>query len=122
MTLAMLPGMTNAMTPHALAGWIVREGIIAEGMTYTDASRTWGISLPTLNRVMNGVAVSPRFYALIERRLGLPRRFLVQVIARDLDAIRAADVDRTLRDFVMRELETDEPPKSGRSGRRSRTQ
>lgn len=105
MTLAMLPGMTEAMTPHVLVGWIVREGIIGEGMTFTDASRRWGVSLPTLNRVMNGVPVSARFYAVIERHLGLPRRFLTLVIEQNAEAIRKADVDRAVRDFVLLEMD-----------------
>lgn len=95
-----------------LVGWIVRDGIINEGMTFTDASRRWPIALPTLNRLMNTGSVSLRFYRVAEKNLGLPHKLLDHVADGNTAAIRAIpQMDENLRTLILREL-GGEPPRS----------
>jgi hypothetical protein len=108
----------DKMTPCQLVGWIVRDGIINQGMPYSEASRRWGMSLPTLNRLMNTGKVSLRFYRIAERNLGLPTRFLEMIADRDVDAIRRlSGVDEYVRSYILKSLRepTDDLPHQGRS-------
>ena len=84
--------MTTPMDPHALVGWVIREGIQRSGTRYTQAARTWHISLPTLNRMMSGQPVSLMFYRVAERELGMPWNLLDHILDGDVAAVRAAPI------------------------------
>lgn len=112
-----LPAMTELMDRQKIVGWIVRDGITNQGITYTEAARRWPISLPTLNRLMNTGNVGMRFLRLAEKNLDLPHKFLDLVLDGDVQGIAALDeLDRGLRDYVVKELGSDPP--AGRAGRR----
>lgn len=110
-----LPSMTEPMNRHRLVGWIVRDAIINEGITFTEASRRWPIALPTLNRLMNTGNVGLRFYRLAEKNLPtLPPGILEMVIDGKVDTIRQLPgLNENLRSYILRELEA-EPPSSRR--------
>ena len=115
---------TEQMSPHELAGWVVREGIMRNGLKYTQAARQWHISLPTLNRMMNGEAVSLMFYRVAERGIGLPWNLLDHVLNGDVSAVRAAPTveggvfDESLKADILREMSGGKPP-SKRTTRRA---
>lgn len=113
-----LPAMTELMDRQRIVGWIVRDGITNRGITYTEAARTWPISLPTLNRLMNSGNVGMRFLRLAEKNLDLPLKFLDLVIDGNVRAIAELDgLEPSLRDYVVKELGGNEP-----APRRSRRQ
>lgn len=106
-----LPAMTDLMDRQKLVGWIVRDGITNQGITYTQAARRWPISLPTLNRLMSSGNVGMRFLRLAEKNLDLPHKFLDMVLDGDTAAIVELDgLERSLRDYVVKELGGNEPP------------
>lgn len=111
-----LPVMTELMDRQRLIGWIVRDGITNQGITYTEAARRWPISLPTLNRLMNTGNVGMRFLRLAERNLDLPLKFLDLVLDGDVEAIAELDgLEKSVRDYVIKELGGNErPPRRSR--------
>jgi len=110
-----LPDMTELMDRQRLVGWIVRDGITNQGITYSEAARTWPISLPTLNRLMNTGNVGMRFLRLAEKNLGLPHKLLDMVIDGDVAAIERVDgIDEPARAYIVRELGGSLPPKRTR--------
>lgn len=118
------PMATEQMDPHELAGWVVREGIMRNGMKYTQAARAWHISLPTLNRMMAGQAVGLMFYRVAERGIGLPWNLLDHILNSDVAAVRATPAvedgvfDESLKAHILREMTGGKPP-SKRGTRRA---
>lgn len=105
----MLYVTTDPMDRHKLVGWIVRDQIIRSETTFSEAARQWGISRPTLNRLMFTGVVRPLMYAKAEKNLGLPDRLLSYVAAGDTRSIRdLPGLDETLRAFILRELGHDQ--------------
>jgi hypothetical protein len=103
--------MEELMDRAKLVGWIVRDGINASGLPYTEAARRWPMSLPTLNRLMSGVVVSARFYRIAERNLDLPRGLLDHVLNDDAEAVKAMDIDEPLRTYILTEMGASPTPK-----------
>jgi hypothetical protein len=100
-----LPSMTDLMDRQKIVGWIVRDGITNQGITYSEAARRWPISLPTLNRLMSSGNVGMRFLRLAERNLDLPHKLFDLVIDGDVDRIgELPGLDATLREYIVREL------------------
>lgn len=93
------------MDRQRLVGWIVRDSILNAGIGYSEASRRWPISLPTLNRLMSTGNVGVRFYRTAELNLGLPRGLLEMVIDGDVEGIRnLPDLAEPLRTYIVTEL------------------
>jgi hypothetical protein len=112
-----MPAMTDLMDRQRIVGWIVRDGITNQGLTYTEAARRWPISLPTLNRLMTTGNVGLRFLRLAEKNLDLPLKLLDLVLDGDVDRIRALpDLEPSLREYIVRELGGggDEPKRARR--------
>lgn len=100
-----MPDMTQLMDRQKLVGWIVRDQIIRQGLSFSEAARRWGISLATLNRLMNTGVVRERFYAIAEKNLGLPDRLLTHVADGDIAAVRdRTGINEDLKVFILREL------------------
>lgn len=117
--LAILPSVDTLMERQRLVGWIVREGIINSGSTYTKAAKRWPMALPTLNRLMNTGDVGLKFYAIAEKNLDLPRGLLSMVVDGERDAIAKVDdprMDESLRSYILAELG---PPSRPRGRRRT---
>ena len=106
--------MTDTMDRQRLVGWIVRDAIINEGISYSEAARRWPISLPTLNRLMNTGNVGLRFYRLAERNLGMPSGLLEMVLDGDTEGIRQSAIGEPMRGFILRELGAAPAPKPRR--------
>lgn len=114
-----LPAMTDLMDRQRIVGWIVRDTITNQGITYTEAARRWPISLPTLNRLMNTGNVGMRFLRLAERNLDLPHKLLDLVIDGDVDAIsKLPGLEPSLRSYIIREMGGADP--NDRAGGKSR--
>jgi hypothetical protein len=113
-----LPSMTELMDRQKIVGWIVRDGITNQGIAFTEAARRWPISLPTLNRLMSTGSVGMRFLRLAEKNLDLPHKFLDLVLDGDVQAIAELDdLDRGLRDYVIKELGGTTPSRPRRKAR-----
>lgn len=108
-----MPDMTTLMDREQLVGWIVRDRIMATGLSYAEVSRRWPISLPTLNNLMRHGHVGLRFYRLAEKNLELPEKFLDLVIEGDLNSIRSLDgLNQNLQAYVLDALgETKKRPR-----------
>src|SRR5579875_2285077 len=99
------------MDRQRLVGWIVRDAITNQGISFSDASRRWPMSLPTLNRLMRDGIVGLRFYRTAEINLQLPSGLLEMVINGDADGIRQAPgapenpgLTPELREYILREM------------------
>lgn len=108
----MLPDMTQLLDRWRVVGSVVRDGIDDLNITYTEASRTWRISLPTLNRLMNGQPVGARFLRAAEKGMDLPSRVFDLILDGDVDGVTAltGTIDEDLRLRIVRELGADVPP------------
>jgi hypothetical protein len=103
-----MPDMSTLMDRQQLVGWVVRDRIQQLGITYTEASRRWPISLPTLNRLMNSGNVGLRFYRVVEANLDMPIGLFDLIIDGDIDGIRSVEgVDQKLRQFILTGLGED---------------
>lgn len=89
-----------------IAGEIVRVLIGRKFREYDDAPAALGMSLSTFYRIMGGKNVQPLQYRKVERTLGLPTPLLDYIVAGDLAAIRALEMDADLRSFILRALQS----------------
>lgn len=97
------------MDRQRLVGWIVRDGILDSGMTFTEASNRWPISLPTLNRLMSTGNVGVRFLRTAEHNLGLPKGLLEMVLDGNISGIRNLEgLREPLRTYILSELDPPE--------------
>lgn len=103
--------MTETMGRAQLVGWLVRDAITNEGISYSEAARRWPISLPTLNRLMTTGTVGLRFYRTAERNLAsLPEGLLELVLDGNVAAIRKMPgLAPNLREFILREISSHPP-------------
>ena len=107
-----LPSVDTLMDRQRLVGWIVRDGILDTGMTFTEAAVRWPISLPTLNRLMNGAVVGVRFLRTAEHNLRLPKGLLEMVLDGEVAKIAALkDLNEPLRTYILTELGGEPKPK-----------
>lgn len=99
-----------------LIGHLVRAGIIDQGMSFSEASRIWPISLPTLNKIMRGGLVMDRFYALAEINLGMPRGLINAIRDGETTLIRelAAGMGQPMKDAVLRGMGLEAAPRQER--------
>jgi AraC-like DNA-binding protein len=115
----LLSGTIAVMDTRQVAGAIVKDELARQGWKADRAAEAMHMARSTLYRVFEGApTVQPVTFRAVEGLLGLPRRFLDLVVARDVKRIEALVMDADLKRHTLEALIV-APPEPRRSRRRA---